>query len=222
MPDQYITLIKRVSIPQWRIARGSRLSRLCVLKSSRFQMEIPLKACHMISKITVFLLVVTTALLGGCATSYEVHEGKTVLLRSEGVRQRSFNATSVVYAFSPAPSVSQSRFKSDVEINVRGEVKSFRFTNHIGKGEKARKNVVMVALSGREGGFGIYDESGAILAEYPKGKVMGNAAMFEMKTDKGKLVARWLFAENTIASVIESYGSDGALLYSEITIYRPR
>lgn len=172
------------------------------------------------SIIAISLVIFT---LSGCATApSQSSAGVTITpLLSDGQRTRIYKARTFIFTASPAPIVSEKRFKSEVDINIRGDVRSYKFKNDFGGDPKAN-TVAQVAFSGSSAGFGIYDHAGATLAEYTNGKAAGPAAVFEIKTQGGTTNIRWLFSSDSVVSVIEAVNPDGRLAYSEATMYTPQ
>jgi hypothetical protein len=114
--------------------------------------------------------------------------------------------------------MNEKRFKAEVEVNIRGDIRSYKFKNDFGGDPKAN-TVAQVALSGSSAGFGVYDHAGGKLAEYTNGRASGPAATFEIKTQGGTANIRWLFGSDSAVSIIESVNTDGRLGYSEVTTY---
>lgn len=172
------------------------------------------------SIIAVSLAIFT---FSGCATapSQSSAGGATAPLVSDGQRTRVYKARAFIFTATPAPTVSEKRFKVEVDINIRGDIRSYKFKNDFGGDPKAN-TVAQVAFSGPSAGFGIYDHTGAKLAEYTNGKASGPSAVFEIKTQGGTTNIRWLFAADSVVSIIEAISTDGRLAYSEATMYTPQ
>ncbi|MGK7345549.1 MAG: hypothetical protein ACNS63_07050 [Candidatus Nitrospinota bacterium M3_3B_026] len=174
-----------------------------------------------IRKIAAALMI--AAFAAGCASApRSADRGREDILRSDGFRVLRLKAESVVFNAAGAQTVTSKSFTSEVEVNVHGDIRSYKFTNTVKAEDEARTTTVLVAISGTEGGVGIYGEDGSTLAEYAKGRLHGDALIFDMKRDDGSNMIKWLFGRDTIASVIETFDSKGKLIYSEITVYRPR
>lgn len=174
-----------------------------------------------IKNLTAALM--TAALAAGCASAtHGADRGREGVLRSEGFRVLKLDAESVVFNAAGTGAVTSKSFTSEVEVNVHGDIRSYKFTNTVKAGDKSRTTTVLVAISGMEGGVGFYGEDGSTLAEYPKGRLHGDALIFDIKRDGGSGAMKWLFGRETIASVIESFDREGKLVYSEVTVYRPR
>ncbi len=133
-----------------------------------------------------------------------------------------YSARTIIFRKDKSPTVTESFFRSDVEISSGTGVKTYRFNNHVGAEENKDGTVVVLAIAGPRAGFGVYDNKGNILVEYAKGVVMGKAIIFNTKTSEGNNNARWYFGKNTIVSVIDAYSPSGDLIYSEITTYNPQ
>lgn len=160
------------------------------------------------------------ACVAGCSSTPSVKKGEAGL-HSEGTRDEKFTASTVIYNTSPQPNVQEKKFNGVLTVNVRSGIRSYRFRNHFGKKGDPDVTVVM-ALSGATAGMGIYDRNGRTLAEYPKGKVMGPAVVFENRTEEGYMRVRWFLGERTVVSSIQSFSGDGELGYSEMTFYKIR
>lgn len=168
--------------------------------------------------IATFLLALFA--LSGCATSSEQASisPSAAPLVSEGQRTRVYKARAFIFTAAPSPAVSEKRFKVEVDINIKGDIKSYKLKNDFGGDPKAN-TVSQVAFSGQSAGFGIYDHTGGKLAEYTNGKASGPAAVFEIKNQGGTTNIRWLFSADSAISIIEAISTDGRLAYSEVTMY---
>jgi hypothetical protein len=171
--------------------------------------------------ITAVSLIIFT--LSGCATEprQPSSTGSAAPLNSDGQRTRAYKARAFIFTATPSPVMSEKRFKVEVEVNIRGDIRSYKFKNDFGGDPKAN-TTSQVAFSGQSAGFGIYDHAGAKLAEYTNGKASGPSAVFEIKTQGGATNIRWLFASDSVVSIIEAVSPDGRLAYSEVTVYAPQ
>lgn len=142
-------------------------------------------------------------------------------LNEDGKRTKQYRAKSIIYSASPSAMTIEKKFSSSVEINVASGVRSFYFRNDFG-GDKKANTSAQVALSGQSAGFAVYDYAGTRLVEYTNGRNTGPAALFEIKSPNGLTRIRWFFGTQDIVSIVESYGMDGALAYSETTYYAPQ
>jgi hypothetical protein len=158
--------------------------------------------------------------LSGCATSsgQSSISASTAPLIADGQRTRIYKARAFIFTASPSPALNEKRFKVEVDITIRGDVKSYKFKNDFGADPKAN-TVSQVAFSGQSAGFGIYDHAGGKLAEHTNGKVSGPAAVFEIKNQGGTTNIRWFFSSDSAVSIIETVSPDGRLAYSEVTMY---
>jgi hypothetical protein len=168
--------------------------------------------------IIVVALAVFT--FSGCATTSGQSPISSALspLISDGQRTRVYKARSLIFTSAPAPVMNEKRFRAEVEINIKGDIRSYKFKNDFGGDPKAN-TVAQVAFSGSSAGFGVYDHSGNKLVEYTNGRTSGPVAAFEIKTQGGTANIRWLFASDSAVSIIESVNNDGRLGYSEVTTY---
>lgn len=158
--------------------------------------------------------------LSGCATpsGQSSTSPATAPLVSDGQRTRVYKARAFIFTAAPSPVLNEKRFKVEVDITIRGDIKSYKFKNDFGADPKAN-TVSQVAFSGQSAGFGIYDHAGGKLAEYTNGKVSGPAAVFEVKNQGGTTNIRWFFSLDSVVSIIEAVSPDGRLVYSEVTTY---
>ena len=168
--------------------------------------------------IAISLLAIFT--LSGCATSSDQSSISPAVapLAADGQRTRVYKARAFIFTAGPSPVISEKRFKVEVEINIKGDLRSYKFKNDFGGAAKAN-TVSQVAFSGQSAGFGIYDHAGGKLAEYTNGKASGPAAVFEIKNQGGTTNIRWLFSADSAISIIEAISTDGRLAYSEVTMY---
>lgn len=158
--------------------------------------------------------------ISGCATSSEQSSISPAVspLMADGQRAKVYKARAFIFTAAPSPVISEKRFKVEVDINVKGDIKSYKFKNDFGGAPKAN-TVSQVAFSGQSAGFGIYDHAGGKLAEYTNGKASGPVAVFEIKNQGGTTNIRWLFSADSAVSIIEAISPDGRLIYSEVTMY---
>lgn len=172
---------------------------------------------------SIIAVVLALFTLSGCATP----SGKSSVstpsapLVSDGQRTRVYKARSLIFTATPSPVVNEKRFRAEVDVNIKGDIRSYKFKNDFGGDPKAN-TVAQVAFSGASAGFGIYDHAGAKLAEYTNGRASGPVAAFEVKTQGGTANIRWLFGSDSAVSIIESINTDGRLGYSEVTTYTPQ
>lgn len=168
---------------------------------------------------TAFLAATAAIIISGCATMKTAEQGiYTSALYAEGARTRSYKAQTQIYSRSPEPAVAERKFRGDVEINVKGGVRSYKFSNDFGADPKAN-TVVTVALSGASAGFSVFSGAGAKLVEQTNGKSSGGAALFDTRSKDSYSQVKWYFGPSSVSSVIEAYGQDGKLVYSEVTSY---
>jgi len=160
------------------------------------------------------------ALTAACV-SLPYEKEKSVNALPEGASHRAYTAHTTIYNLRASPPVTSKTFKSECEIHKRAEIFSYRFSNFLGAGDEPTV-VVTLAISGRSAGMGIYDPGGAVRAEYQQGVSQGDYAFFNFKTEQGSTQIKWFLSGRSISSVIESYDVNGALGYSEITVYVPR
>jgi hypothetical protein len=138
--------------------------------------------------------------------------------RPASLGKKRYIAHSIIYQRAAQPSVTEKVFRCEMELLVRPDLKSYRFSNYISGGEKPDA-VVTLAISGRAGGLGIYSASGEPMAEYPAGKASENMVEFEVRQKDGVTKVKWYLGADSILSIFESYDSAGGLGFSESTVY---
>ena len=138
---------------------------------------------------------------------------------SYGAKERSFNAVSYLYNASTSPQVSYHKFKSRVTFSDSGSVKVIEIKNYVTKKSKPDARVT-IAISGPDVGSAIYNSKNELLAEFGKGKRVGDSLyIFKQKEGENSIVALWFVDDNYIMSDYAiSDGSDN-LLYKETVIY---
>ncbi|MBI5815096.1 MAG: hypothetical protein HZB29_05745 [Nitrospinae bacterium] len=172
------------------------------------------------SKIAAIALCLS-AIITGCASGgsgSKGDSGKTSTLHSDGTRNRTYTARTILFSTGPTPVAQERKFTGDLEINVKGGIRSYKFRNDFGGDAKAN-TTVMVAISGGGAGFSVQDGAGAKLTEQTNGKAYGMAVLFQNKSNTGTNQIKWFFGETLISSVIEGYSQDGTMVYSEVTAY---
>lgn len=165
---------------------------------------------------TVFLLICIIA-ASGCATSSSI-DGTDPFFLQERKYTKIYKAHTLNFN-GPSPGIVEQEFKSKVEINVRSQIRSYKFSNFI-SGRKEPDVVVVLAISGRTAGLVIYDGSGRPLAQYSRGKARNDSVFFEVAGEKGIVRVKWFLGNRTIISVFESYDNKGRLGSSEMTFYK--
>jgi len=169
---------------------------------------------------SIIAVALAASTISGCATTSGPSSVSSAVapLVSEGQRTRVYKARSLIFSATPSPVMNEKRFRAEVEVNIRGDIRSYKFKNDFGGDPKAN-TVAQIALSGSSAGFGVYDHAGGKLAEYTNGRASGPVATFEIKTQGGTANIRWLFGSDSAVSIIESVNPDGRLGYSEVTTY---
>jgi len=137
----------------------------------------------------------------------------------DGITYREYKVSAILFQGFPSPKVVEKSFRSKVEFNKRLDIKSYRFSNYFQK-SKTPSVVVALAISGQTAGMGIYNSSGAILAEYSNGRVAGDFVYFDINSKDGSSKIKWFLGDKSIFSVIESYTKEGVLGQAEVTIYK--
>ncbi len=164
----------------------------------------------------VFLLYFVT--VAGCVSlPYDISQDGSG--EPDGITYRKYQVSTILFQGFPSPKVIEKSFRSKVEFNKRHGIKSYRFSNYFQK-SKTPSVVVVLAISGQTAGMGIYDSSGAVLAEYSNGRVAGDFVYFDINSKEGSSKIKWFLGVKTISSVIESYTKDGVLGQAEVTIYK--
>lgn len=166
----------------------------------------------------VCLFIFINLYFSGCSAA-PARNGKNILMSGRAGQTQTYTAHTIIFNRGKFPPVNEKTFRSEVSLTGNPSIKSYRFRNHFGNEKNAGDTVVVVAISGNRAGFGVYDTAGAILAEYSKGDVIGNALVFKTRTQDGVSNAMWYFGDTNIVSVLEAYNSGGVLVYSEVTTY---
>jgi len=165
---------------------------------------------------TVFLFI-AVLLTSACATSSSENGADSSLLK-DGAVTRIYKAYTLNFN-GAGPGIVEQEFNSKVEMSVRSQMRSYRFSNFI-SGRKEPDVVVVLAISGRAAGLAIYDASGNKLAEYTRGRARNDSVFFKVVSKKGVARIKWFLGNTTIISAFESYDNKGQLGASEMTFYK--
>jgi len=165
----------------------------------------------------VMALALAAAMASGCASG----AGGKSSIHDMGIGSKKYTAHSIIFNRSAPPSVSEKKFRCEMESLNRSDLRSYRFSNFLSNGAEPDV-VVTLAISGRNAGLGIYNSVGTALAEYTNGKAVENMAEFELRGNEGVTKIKWYLGEDNILSVFESYDATGVLGGSENTIYISR
>jgi len=166
-------------------------------------------------KIAIFLTIAIA--MSSCSTSSSKDKANPYAVE-DGEFTKIYKAYTMNFNGS-GPGVVEQEYKSIVEISVRSQIRSYRFSNYI-SGKKKPDVVVVLAIAGRTAGLAIYDGSGNILAEYSRGRARSDSVFFDLTSKKGVSRIKWFLGTHTILSAFESYDNKGRLGASEITFYK--
>ena len=138
---------------------------------------------------------------------------------SYAAKERSFNAVSYQYNATTSPQISYRKFKSRITISDSGAVKVIEIKNYVTKKSKPDARVT-IAVSGIDVGSAIYNDKNELIAEYGKGKRVGNSQyVFRQKDGEHFIVASWFVDDDYIMSDYTVSDSDDIIIYKETVIY---
>lgn len=167
---------------------------------------------------TTFWIICVIA-VAGCASSPSADSSDPFSLK-QGKHTKIYRAHTLNYNGVSSGVVEQD-YKSVVEISMRSQIRSYRFSNYV-TGRKEPDVVVVLAISGRTAGLIIYDGSGRTLAQYSRGKARNDSVFFEEAGEKGVIRIKWYIGNKTIYSIFESYDNKNQLGASEVTFYETK